>query len=285
MNKKITVITLAIAAALALTACSGSKENNEQGNTDSADVSSNVNSADFGSFGNSENNGYSDNSTFPQDDSKANTDEPTLVNREDIGDGQIYSGYLVNGIPNGTGELKFDIDLLDSKVLKVGSFKNGQLSGNGRTLSINNDSHLFCVGEYVDGVFSGRGYMENYSEFANDQYVSDQYYGEFKNGNLVSGERFHHNIDSTFLFDIGSFYQADNGIFLSDGYEIVYDGSGNILSCSSFSNGVEQSLTYSQFSEIAELQSYDVEYIVNVILARYGYEDSFNEMITALSSY
>lgn len=228
------------------------------------------NSNDNGDYGNYADSGNSN------DANNSSTNEPILVRNEDIGDGQIYSGYLVNGVPNGSGELRQTLDG-GTKVLKVGSFENGKLSGKGRLLKTNDESYFFCQGDFVADGLSGNGYAEY---FAKGQGLVE-YIGTFEGNQLVIGEKATLTSDYTGCIRIGSFYKGGNK-GMCDGFRKDFDSSGTLVSCIKYTNGEEYPLSPAQISEISELQKYDAEYLYSVMASHYDHEDSYNEMKTAL---
>lgn len=203
--------------------------------------------------------------------------KPTLVNKQDIGDGRIYSGYMVDGIPNGSGELRQRFDN-GWNLLEIGAFEGGKLSGNGRFMQIKGGNFFFAHGEFSADMLSGYGYEEDC--FIEDLTETHYRIGTFLDGNLVEGEHMTAFSDFSGLLEVGSF----NDYTLRDGYELKFDRSGKLVSLSKFTNGKEQELSPAQISEISELQKYDATYLTKVVSTHYDYNDSFNEMKTALGN-
>lgn len=197
------------------------------------------------------------------------------MRNEDIGDGRIYSGYMVDGIPNGSGELRQRFDN-GWNLLKIGTFERGKLSGTGRLMQIKGGNFFFAHGEFSADMLSVYGYEEDC--FIEDLTETHYRIGTFLDGNLVGGEHLTAYSDFTGLLEVGSF----NDYTLRNGYAMHFDADGTLVSLSKYTNDEEEELSPEQISEISELQKYNAEYIDDAISTHYGYGDSFEEMKTAL---
>ncbi len=77
------------------------------------------------------------------------TGNGTIITNDDT-----YKGALVDGIPNGEGEMKYKYNRILRVSIRSGTFKNGKLNGQGTTVFF---EHGKYVGNHVDNVIQGKG--------------------------------------------------------------------------------------------------------------------------------
>lgn len=148
--------------------------------------------------------------------------------------GDVYTGELKNGVPDGTGQITFA-----SGDKYIGSFKDGKQDGKGKLIYADGrvyegdfkqdrldgqgtytTSELTYVGTFKNDCFEGNGVMT--FDFG------DKYVGEFKN-NLYHGQ-------GMMTFASGETYvgRFRNNEF--DGYGVLMDGNGNAIYEGDFQN-------------------------------------------------
>lgn len=116
--------------------------------------------------------------------------EKTSVERQGI-----YSGQLVNGVPQGKGEFTTENDE-GVEWTYIGDFKDGLFDGNGKTITDSDDS-IAEIGNYTDGFFT-----------PNDQEFIDYSMRFFEEGKMTDKAiEFYHNHKD--LFPVHSNEEAE----------------------------------------------------------------------------
>lgn len=205
-------------------------------------------------------------------DSSNSSSEPTLVRGQDIGGGRIYSGYMVNGVPDGSGELRWHTDDGWGGAM-IGSFKNGKLSGYGRSMEVNGINYIFCQGTFADDKLSGEGYMEYCLVDGGGE--TECFIGTFSDGYLSDGEYWRQSSYGV-VINVGSFYP--DSYSLLDGYEADFGNDGTVYSCIRVTGGEKKELPTTATIMIGKLKNIDAAYISKAVSTHHDYNDSFNEM-------
>lgn len=91
-----------------------------------------------------------------------------------VGEGQVFTGQLIRGLPEGYGKLVYnDNDDDEEKKLYEGEFKAGVWHGQGRLEFVNGDVY---DGDFVEGIYNGLGTLTS----------SD---GQIYNGSFLNGDK------------------------------------------------------------------------------------------------
>lgn len=249
--KKFTAIILSLAAALSLTAC-GNQESSAAGGNDNSsgfeNSSSNGGFGNFGDFGNNDgNNANGENTGGSNTGAQESTMDFTFYL-------DTYKNCTVVPLDPDRGTVRLSYKDSETKLIYVGSIKNGRADGNGYVMLLNEDvkekkvRKEFNFGTFSNGRLNGVNcYTEvNTSKIDDVEDMLTFYYaGRFKENS------FNGYSCTASGFEIGDVLWLEYGLFkggsLDDGFHYGYDEDGSLKMdlCYSVSNGVpiSESLT------------------------------------------